>query len=152
MPKADRYVRNPKKAEWGIGRVIEEADSKLKVAFEFGGVRTLSTQIVVLEEVAATDAPTAVLASVPNIDVAAVLALCQRFILDMKANRSGFNDSGVAEKIAEEIQSKHRLTRTTAKRLAAWCNTEGAVFQAGVDTARAISVQIFGRILSEEEF
>jgi hypothetical protein len=70
----------------------------------------------------------------------------------MKDNRRHYNDAGVAENILDEIERRGSLTVTTAKRLAAWCNTDGSVFQAGVGLAQDISVAICGRILREDEF
>jgi len=70
----------------------------------------------------------------------------------MEGNRKTYNDAGVAEKVLEEIQRRGYLSKTTAKRLAAWCNTEGKVFQVGVPLAREISLAIYGRVLRDEEF
>lgn len=145
------YVRHPKKPEWGVGEVISQNGDNVRVAFALGGMRTLNTQYVELSEAT----PDPVCGNSPGsrpVDIERIRELCHRFIREMKDNRRHYNDAGVAENILDEIERRGSLTVTTAKRLAAWCNTDGSVFQAGVGLAQDISVAICGRILREDEF
>ena len=86
------------------------------------------------------------------VDTDKVKELCDRFVREMKGNRRHYNDAGVAEVILEELQRWGCLTRSTERRLAAWCTTEGSVFQAGVGLAQEISIAIYGHVVREEEF
>jgi Protein of unknown function (DUF3553) len=142
-------IRNPKKPDWGVGQVIEVNGDKIRIHFGVSGVRTLDTRYVQLEQV---DNAKAGNSEELQIDSERLVDLCLRFVREMEGNRSTFDDAGVARRILDEMASRGRLTRTTEKRLAAWCNTEGAVFQAGVPLAREISITIYGRVLREEEF
>jgi len=144
-------VRNTKKPEWGIGTIVELEDHKVRVLFRQSGIRTLDLSYAKLEEVgdSAVDDPEPT--SVP-VNVERVRELCLLFVREMEGNRKTYNDAGVAERILEELERQGSLTYTTAKRLAAWCNTEGAVYQAGVPLAREISLAAFGRVLNKYEF
>lgn len=142
-------VMSPRKQEWGVGRVVDINEDKIRVHVGSFGLRILNTRYVQLEEVAVEQMPAN---AALQIDVESLADLCHQFIREMEGNRKTFDDAGVARKILEEIENHGALTRTTGKRLAAWCNTEGPVFQAGVNLAREISLTLYGRVLNEEEF
>lgn len=46
-----RFFRHRAKPEWGVGRVLEEAEDRLRLAFEDGQTRTLLKNVPKLEEV-----------------------------------------------------------------------------------------------------
>jgi hypothetical protein len=83
------------------------------------------------------------------IDIERLRHLCDRFYSEMTCNRRGFDDGGLARKVMRDIERYGTLTRTTEKRLRAWCYT-GAMFERGVLLAREISIAIFGYVLPRD--
>jgi Protein of unknown function (DUF3553) len=145
-----QLVQHPKMPEWGIGQILEDCHGgKARVYFKEVGAKTLNLDHVNLIEVdvgEGTRLSSEHLNPLPNFDTVKVRRLCEEFIFEMKDNRTGYNDAGMAEDILHDIESG-RFRRSTIKRLGQWCTTEGTAFQRGISIAQDISMAIFGQII-----
>lgn len=150
--KIGDLIAHPKKAEWGNGEVLAVEGTHVRVYFSNIGEKTIDEQFVSLERVGAVDPNRArTVAALPTIDLERVKRLCELFIQDLKDNRSHYNDSSLAENIAKDLQRFGRPSRSTARQLAAWCTTNGSVFQKGVPIAQDLSMAIYGRVLRRQD-
>jgi hypothetical protein len=146
------FVRLTNKPSWEIGEVIQDQQaSKVSVFFpDLNEVKRLNLDVAKLElieeAVSASTAPDS-LDPLPRVDLEKVRALCEQFIVEMKDNRRGVNDAGVAEVILQDLAERNTLRRSTIKRLSAWCHTNGSVFQSGASIAQETSMALFGRII-----
>lgn len=140
------FVKHPSQ-EWGIGRVLEHTDSKVRVRFQNAGMKLLDLNLITLISVEAPESFDAT----HEIDLPRLKAACERFYNTMTANRATVNDGRLAKNVMANVESRGHLTRSTEKQLAAWCTTGGKAFQEGVDYAREISRIIYGRVITREE-
>jgi hypothetical protein len=140
--KKGQQVKHPNRPDWGIGEIVNEpVDGKLRIDFEKAGLRVIR-EADVFFEVLAERHPR----NVRVINLEKVFKLCDLFYAEMKDNRKGKDDGGVALKIKEEFQRRGEPTESTRRQLLAWCHTNGSVFQRGVDLARQIYTEIYGHV------
>jgi hypothetical protein len=151
-------VRNPKMPDWGVGRIVEvTSEHHVWVVFETVGRKKIDLRHVAFDVVSDSEARSLLdrqhdpLVPLPAIDLEKLRRACEHFIAEMKDNRTGFNDAGVAEEVLAEISEFGSLRRATYKKLAAWCHTNGSVFQRGVSIAQEISITIYGRVIREDD-
>jgi hypothetical protein len=150
-----QLVTHPKKPAWGTGEVLaNSADHKVRVHFSEAGYKLLDLGYVDLVLVKGTPHQRPRAASfqvLPQFDQVKVRKLCERFVLEMRDNRSNVNDGGMAEEVLKDLDSRSSLRKSTVRRLAAWCTTEGTVFQRGVSIAQDISLELFGRVILRDD-
>ncbi len=152
-----QYVRHPKIPDWGLGRVLEVIpEETVWVDFEMVGEKKLDLRYVSLQVVPDSEGESLrnrrsdPVAPLTVIDMDKVRSHCDHFIVEMKDNRTGFNDAGVAEEVLADLSRLGRLRPATYRKLAAWCHTDGPAFQRGISIAQDISVSIFGRVIERE--
>ena len=157
IPQKGQYVRHPKKPDWGVGEILEVLEEQtVRARFESVGIKKLDLRYVALEQVSVSEAEllrsrqSDPFVPSPVFDMDQVKSHCERFIAEMKENRRGFNDAGVAEQILADLSRLGRLRPATHRKLAAWCHTDGPAFQRGISIAQDISLSIFGRVIERE--
>jgi superfamily I DNA/RNA helicase len=147
-------VTHSNKPEWGIGKVLEDSGSgMIRVLFEHGGERKLivdNAPLILVEGERAKSVAVERLDELPHLNIAKVKELCDQFYSEMKDNRRSTNDGKLALNVMRDLNQRRKLTLATRKQLAAWCHTNGTVFQRGVSIAQNISIAIFGRIIDLE--
>lgn len=144
-------VKHPKLDAWGIGEVLGDSHAgTVRVNFENAGLKQIRLDLVDLVVVEGREATSERLDHGPEIDIEKVKQLCDRFYLEMTPNRRNSDDGRLALNIMGDLTRYGRLTRTTMTQLAAWCHTEGSVYQAGVPIAQELSIAIFGYIIQRE--
>ena len=144
-----QWVKHLKRPEWGMGEVLDQDGDTVRVVFEHEGEKKLDTRYVSLETAERPPDSHSVcdgLTVRPNVDIEKLTAACLLFHDEMKDNRANSDDGGMALQVLEDMKRKGHLTRSSARRLFAWCHTDGSVFQRGVDLARQICTLIFGRV------
>lgn len=149
-----QWVRHPKCPEWGAGEVVEQDGDKLRVIFSAVGEKRLDLDYVALE---LADAPPnsasyfSSFRSLPALDLKRLEKLCSEFHEEMKDNRPNSDDGKMALNVLEDVKRNGDLSRATRRQLLAWCHTDGFLYQRGVDMARRICNEIFGRVPTREE-
>jgi hypothetical protein len=147
-------VRHPKCPDWGTGQVLGEDGDIVSVVFQEEGVKRLSTRFVNLELV---EAPAGSGAEWPSIrpqtgvDLDRLEAVCLLFHEEMKDNRKTTDDGRVALKVLQDIKERGDLLRSTRRQLFSWLYTAGNPYQRGVDIARQICKELYGRVPTREE-
>ena len=139
---AGQHVKHPLRPEWGTGEVIDASNhAKVRVYFQQVGLKTISLEHADLDLVEAPAFPGRV-----TIDREKVRLLCDEFYAEMTSNRRNCDDGGLALQIVQDLERRGGLSGTTAKRLLAWCHTDGHLYQRGAPIAREICTAIFGYI------
>jgi Protein of unknown function (DUF3553) len=149
-----QWVRHPKFPNWGIGRVLGQSGDTIQVLFQMVGEKKLSERIVVLELAEAPESPEAVKPKIrvlPGMAVQTIERLCREFHEEMKDNRSHTDDGRLGLRVIEDLRTRGQLSKGTLGQLLDWCETTGPVYQRGVDIARRICREIYGRLLSQDE-
>jgi hypothetical protein len=145
-------VGHPKKPEWGEGQVLGIDGTRVRVFFSIAGEKTVDEKYVPLTILQSSASHNSYGVRVlATIDYERVRQLCSLFVSDLKDNRSTYNDASLAEHVMQDLERSGKLSRTTMRQLAAWCTTNGSVFQKGVPIAQDISFAIFGRVLRRED-
>jgi len=118
-------VAHPAKPDWGVGEVLQLDESHVRIYFESAGEKTLDLRYVCLEEVEGhAGRHTSHVEVLPKIDVEKVRAVCKLFIADLRDNRSTYNDASLAEHVLHHLERLGKLSKSTARQLAAWCTTK----------------------------
>lgn len=148
-----QWVKNSKCPQWGAGQVLEDKGDTVRVLFA-NGEKTVSQKHAPLELIdSPPDAsrPTFQLSRQAAINTEKIRLLCNEFHNEMKDNRAGFNDGGMALEVLHDLETRGYLTKETAKRLFAWCHTDLPVYMRGVDLAQRICVEIYNRVPNKDE-
>ena len=148
-----QWVKHPKCPDWGAGEVLEDRGDTVRVLFVIGE-KTISRKHVTLELVdppAGSSRSVFKLISNKRIDTERLRALCNEFHNEMRDNRQGFNDGGMALEVIHDIENDGELSKDTAKRLFAWCHTDRPVYLRGVDLAKRICIEIYNRVPTKDE-
>lgn len=83
-----------------------------------------------------------------DLDMVELEQLCNTFHAKFKDRRRNCDDGGMA--VLEDLNRGGSLSSRTAKRLFHWCHTDLS-YKAGVELARRICTQIYGRVPTREE-
>jgi hypothetical protein len=148
-----QWVKNPKCPEWGTGQVLQDEGDSVRVLFPIGE-KKVSQKYVTLELV---DPPcnipgTAfILVAPPTLNVEKITMLCREFHGEMTDNRPNTDDGGMGIEIIRDFEDEGKLSKRTAERLFAWCHTDRPVYLRGVDLAKRICVEIYGRVPTRDE-
>jgi hypothetical protein len=143
-----QWIRHPKCPDWGVGEIVGVEPDAVRVVFESVGERKISTQFVALELVDPPENRDPWPLAVVNANLE---RLCTEFHELMKDNRPNSDDGGMGLNVLQDLKERGYLTKRVQKQLLAWCHTEGSVYQAGVDLARQICRQIYGRVPTRGE-
>jgi hypothetical protein len=148
--KPGQWVRNPRCPDWGIGEIIGVEQDSVRVVFE-SGERKISTRVVELEMIEPPTQRDHSLKIVHDTPTANLKSLCIAFHELMKDNRPNSDDGRMGLNVLKDLNELGYLTRRVQKQLFAWCHTEGTVYQAGVDLARQICREVYGRVPTRDE-
>src|SRR5258708_15630858 len=135
-----QWVKHPQCPSWGMGQVLEDRGDSVRVLFQVGE-KIISQRFVTLEHVAVptgTIEPGFILPTQSTIKIESIKDLCLQFHSEMKDNRSGTNDGGMALKVIHDLEVQGQLSKGTAGRLFAWCHTDRPVYLRGVNLAQRI--------------
>jgi|ERR1700730_2605381 hypothetical protein len=143
-----QWIRHPKCPDWGVGEIVGVEPDAVLVVFENVGERKINTRFVALE---ITDAPKNRNPKLVTVVGANLERLCTEFHELMKDNRPNSDDGGMGLNVLKDLRERGHLTKRVQKQLLAWCHTEGTVYQVGVDLARQICRQIYGRVPTRDE-
>jgi hypothetical protein len=148
-----QWVKNPKCPEWGIGQVIQDEGDSVRVLFSIGE-KKVSQRHVTLELVdppRSTSGIDFVLSAQPSPNLEKIKKLCREFHGEMTDNRSNTDDGGMGLEVIRDFEQQGKLSKPTAERLFAWCHTDRPVYLRGVDLAKRICVEIYGRVPTRDE-
>jgi Protein of unknown function (DUF3553) len=147
------WVRNPKQPTWGVGRVVNHEDDKVRAVFSDVGEKLLDLRYATLEQVdppANTNILRSGLQARRNVDMGSLTQVCQLFYEQFKDRRSNTNDGSMAMKVLDEMRTRGDLTVATAGQLFSWCHTGGS-YTEGVDLAQQICRIVYGRVPTAAE-
>ena len=69
----------------------------------------------------------------------------------MKDKRPNSDDGRMGLNVLKDLNEFAYLTRRVQKQLFAWCHTEGSFYQTGVDLARQLCREVYGRVPTRDE-
>lgn len=115
------------------------------------GERKISTRVVELELIEPPTERNHSLKIVLTAPTTNLNSLCSRFHELMKDNRPNSDDGRMALNVLNDINELGYLTRRVQKQLLAWSHTEGPIYQDGVDLARQICRELYGRVPTRDE-
>ena len=148
--KPGQWVRNPRCPDWGSGEIGNVEHDAVRVVFE-NRKRKISTRVVELELIeppAQWDHSLRIVLTAPTENLK---SLCRAFYALMKDNRPNSDDGRMALNVLKDINKRGNLTRRVQMQLFAWCHTEGTVYRVGVDLARQICRELYGRVPTRDE-
>ena len=115
------------------------------------GERKISTRVVELERIKPPTQWDHSLRIVLTAPTANLKSLCRAFYELMKDIRPNSDDGRMALNVLKDINKRGNLTRRVQMQLFAWCHTEGTVYRVGVDLARQICRELYGRVPTRDE-
>jgi hypothetical protein len=146
--KPGMWVRHPRLAGWGTGKILTREGEWVRIIFSEVGEKLIDLRFVTLEEL---EAPANAMALRPRVrDMSELEQLCLQFHGQFKDRRKTTDDGSMALKVLEDIRERGNLTKSTARQLFSWCHT-GASYAEGVDLAQQICGCIYGRVPSRPE-
>lgn len=151
--KVGMWVRHPKQANWGIGKVLSHQEDKVRIVFETAGEKLIDLRFVTLEavEVPGGDSSERLrLRARVGVNMTELEQLCHEFHEQFKNRRSTTDDGRMALKVLEDMKVRGDLSKVAARQLFSWTQT-GASYTEGIDLAQQICRLIYGRVPTRAE-
>jgi hypothetical protein len=76
---------------------------------------------------------------------------CERFIREMAENHNGYDDSGIARLIVQDLKERGAVMPARKRILSHWCHADGNPFKRGMPIAQEISMALYDRIILRED-